>query len=55
MSEQLMVDAGEKVLAWLEATEGFAMEHAPLLAQEIVSYFIIATLINACVLMSTQY
>lgn len=37
-AEQLIIDASEKVLAYLEATEGFAVEQAPLLAQEIVRY-----------------
>lgn len=37
-AQQLVTDAGEKVLAWLDATEGFAIEQAPLLAQEIVRY-----------------
>ena len=36
--QQLVTDAGEKVLAWLDATEGFAIEQAPLLAQEIVRF-----------------
>ena len=36
-AEQLIIDASEKVLAYLEATEGFAVEQAPLLAQEIVA------------------
>lgn len=37
-AEQLITDAGEKVLEYLEATEGFAVEQAPLLAQEIVRW-----------------
>lgn len=37
-AEQLIIDAGEKVLAYLEATEEFAVEQAPLLAQEIVRW-----------------
>ena len=36
--QQLVTDASEKVLAWLDATEGFAIEQAPLLAQEIVRF-----------------
>lgn len=37
-AEQLITDVGEKVLSYLEATEGFTVEQAPLLAQEIVRY-----------------
>lgn len=37
-AQQLITDAGAKVLEYLEATEGFAVEQAPLLAQEIVRY-----------------
>ena len=36
--QQLVTDASEKVLAWLDATEGFAIEQAPILAQEIVRF-----------------
>ncbi len=46
-AEQLIIDASEKVLAYLEATEGFAVEQAPLLAQEIVRYGIWVNTINA--------
>lgn len=37
-AQELINQAGEKVLAYLEATEGFAMEQAPLLAQEVLSW-----------------
>lgn len=37
-AQQLLNEAGEKVLTYLEATEGFAVEQAPLLAQEIVRW-----------------
>lgn len=37
-AQQLITDAGAKVLEYLEATEGFAIEQAPLLAQEILSW-----------------
>ena len=40
-AEELVTQAGEKVLEYLEATEGFAAEQAPLLAQEIVRYGIL--------------
>lgn len=40
-AQELMNQAGEKVLVYLEATEGFAVEQAPLLAQEIVRYGIL--------------
>lgn len=40
-AQQLITDAGVKVLEYLEATEGFAAEQAPLLAQEIVRYGIL--------------
>lgn len=37
-AQQLITNAGEKVLEYLEAGEGFATEQAPLLAQEIVRW-----------------
>lgn len=37
-AQELVNQAGEKVLDYLEAGEGFAIEQAPLLAQEIVRY-----------------
>lgn len=40
--QQLVNESLETVLRWAEATEGFAVEQAPLLAQEIVRYGIIS-------------
>lgn len=37
-AQELVKKAGEKVLAYLESTEGFVAEQAPMLAQEIVRY-----------------
>ena len=40
-TQELVNQAGQKVLDWIEATESFTTEQAPLLAQEIVRYGIL--------------
>ncbi len=40
-TQELVNQAGQKVLDWAEATENFTIEQAPLLAQEIVRYGIL--------------
>lgn len=37
-AEELITQAAQKVLDYLEATEGFVADQAPLLAQEIIRY-----------------
>ena len=37
-AERLITEAGEELLSWMQSAEGFAVEQAPLLAQEIVRW-----------------